>query len=532
MTLLTRPVYTSPTNKQSAGESTPSLAQAQGPQLKPKPVHSQQPPAQTSLVSREQPTTQQINLFQRRFSNDPLSPEAAKAVLQHLRVATDLENVGDLTKLMSGDLNNLTDLHPTGLNQLAKLFNTPKNTQGDVALVFDYDGDGIAAAAIMKQTLEALGHKTTLVANHPYKGGHAPDKEQVAQLQGSAPSAILALDWGTGADFSSFTSANISVGVLDHHSVGKSAPEESDVKLVNPVLKPKNNSETSLCTAGLALLLANKLLKESTLEQEFVQEIQKSNTLLAALGSRSDRVTPSIPNFAIFSAANKLLEEGYRPAFIDALLSVHQSSDGPPKKVSRFQHKPSIETLGDAIMPGLTAVGKTNGSGAESAVRLLTCSNREAMKSDLEDIKAARACVRESGRTALQSARLSAKFQAEKPCILIRGVIPEAKGTVSAVIAREHPSKPCIVCTPERDGLIKANIRIQDGPRQTNLVQILEEVEDVVKMTPEQPFHFEFGGHPRAAGFTISSELLPAFKKAFEQAWREQKMIMGLSARR
>lgn len=128
----------------------------------------------------------------------------------------------------------------------------------------DYDCDGISATAILVKTLTALGATVTPFVPERLTEGYGMSDASVARLLTEVPEVALIVTVDNGINsvkqIAALKEKGISVVVTDHHLPGDSLPAAD--ALVDPKVEaPPEFAE--LCGAGVAFLLANRLVSEA-----------------------------------------------------------------------------------------------------------------------------------------------------------------------------------------------------------------------------------------------------------------------------
>lgn len=150
-----------------------------------------------------------------------------------------------------------------------------------IAVIGDYDGDGIPGAAIVSLTLRALGARGLLPA---VAKGHLVDEPFVRSIAAKKFKVLITVDVGT----SSFRAAQlakqkgIDLIVLDHHVVQHKRP--SVYAYINPLQKGDDYPWPYLSGAGLAWKLS------SALSRDVFKRNRKYFTALAALAAAHDQM--------------------------------------------------------------------------------------------------------------------------------------------------------------------------------------------------------------------------------------------------
>lgn len=168
-------------------------------------------------------------------------------------------------------------LHPT-LNRLANPEDLPGIVEAaDIVLdsvvyrrkivVFgDYDCDGVSATAIVSRALRALGGDVAEFIPDRLTEGYGMSEASIARMLKLNPGVGLVVTVDNGinsvAEVTNLKRRWCSVVVTDHHLPGESLPD------ANAIVDPKVKSDESgnfanLCGAGVAFLLANRVISEA-----------------------------------------------------------------------------------------------------------------------------------------------------------------------------------------------------------------------------------------------------------------------------
>ena len=166
-------------------------------------------------------------------------------------------------------------LHPT-IDRLAKPDDLPGiGKAADVVLdsvlyrrkivVFgDYDCDGVCATAILSQTLKALGGDVSEFIPDRQTEGYGMSEASIARMLRNNPGVGLVVTVDNGINsveqVTNLKRKWCSVVVTDHHLPGDELPDANAI--VDPKVSAPPHLE-NLCGAGVAFLLANKVVSEA-----------------------------------------------------------------------------------------------------------------------------------------------------------------------------------------------------------------------------------------------------------------------------
>jgi len=132
-----------------------------------------------------------------------------------------------------------------------------------VAVVGDYDVDGVTACALLTAVLRSLGAKVVPILPNRLTEGYGFQVLQVDKAHRAGASLIVTVDCGTtsaGAVLAA-VERGIDVIVTDHHVVGNDFP--SQAIQINPLQDDCDYPFRHLCGAGLAFKLAQGVLRRS-----------------------------------------------------------------------------------------------------------------------------------------------------------------------------------------------------------------------------------------------------------------------------
>jgi single-stranded-DNA-specific exonuclease len=413
-------------------------------------------------------------LVQRGFGE----PEAAKKFLRPSR--------HDLHDPMG-----LPDM-PIAVERLARAIRA-----GETVLVHgDYDVDGQCSATIMTRVIRHLGGTAVPMVPHRIRDGYDLSAAGIERAREAGARVILALDCGTTAvgPVAEAKALGIDVIIVDHHLPGPQLPEA--IAIVNPRRPGHAYPFSELCGAGLGWKLGLALAQSMTGSDSFVWHLVD----LAAIATVADLVPLSGENRVIVKLGLRVLRTTRWPGLI-ALIK----ESGLANKTIRAGQV--AFTLG----PRINAVGRVGD--ANDGLTLLLSDDHE-----------------ECARLAAQIERQNAERQAldqrtldEALEELARDYDPARQAGV--VLAREgwHPGVIGIVASRvvERIGrpvfMIALDGEVGKGSGRSigacDLHAALKRCGELLE---------RFGGHRMAAGLSIRTDQLAAFRTAFNDACCDQ----------
>ena len=134
----------------------------------------------------------------------------------------------------------------------------------EIVVFGDYDCDGVSATAILSRTLRALGGKVSEFIPDRLSEGYGMSVDSVARMRKENPGVGLVVTVDNGINsveaVDELKAKGVGVVVTDHHLPGEELPRAD--ALIDPKVSAPKHLE-SLCGAGVAFLLANRLMTEA-----------------------------------------------------------------------------------------------------------------------------------------------------------------------------------------------------------------------------------------------------------------------------
>jgi single-stranded-DNA-specific exonuclease len=381
----------------------------------------------------------------------------------------------------------------------------------------DYDVDGVTSTALLLEVLNQLGWQANFYLPHRMDEGYGLSQDGVENCLKKFPTTLLlAVDCGSTAveSIAWLRERGVDVIVLDHHQVSSPAPAAT--ALVNPQLRKTgvppvsaldHNGDrqdacptfTELCSAGLAFKLAHALVKRGreTGIPGFADFDLRPLLDLVALGTIADIVPLTGENRLLVSAGLERLNTTQRPGLV-AL-----------KKVAQCPNPLGTYEVGFQLAPRLNASGRLET--AEESLRLLLA------RDDTEATPIAQALdTRNRERQKIERGiveevigAVRAKFNPEADFVIVEGQLLWHIGVVGIVASRvlQEFYRPTIIIGGEGTEWRGSGRSIAGF----DLAAALRECTDLL---------LRHGGHAMAAGLSISSSNLDAFRQRLNELAR------------
>ncbi len=361
----------------------------------------------------------------------------------------------------------------------------------------DYDADGICATAILAITLRALGGRVLTFLPTRQLDGYGVSQRAVTQAIRSNVKLLITADCGISAHevLAAAAEAGITTIIVDHHHVPDVLPRASAI--LHPLLPASQYPDRTLTGGGVALKLAHALLRSRQAPHVTYRAahtpamgwevFEKWLLDLAAISTIADCTELVGESRAIVSFGLKALPKTLRIG----LRALYETA--------RLGERPITEdTIRFAIAPRINATGRLRDP--KLSLELLMATEARRAREIAIEIEAINIERQEKTQSAMQEIATSGATQ--DGVSLTFAFQPHWDvGLVSLLASRleREYGRPAAVLT-RHNGELVGSLRSSDG---LDCVTLLERCRPLLK---------RFGGHPRAAGFTLESEHLDAFR--------------------
>jgi len=362
---------------------------------------------------------------------------------------------------------------------------------GELIVVYgDYDVDGVAGAALLSRALTRMGSQVRVHVPDRARDGYGVHAEAVRALAAEGARVIITVDCGISANDQIALAAELGTDVVvtDHHTIPAQLPAAAAV--LNPHHPDCGYPFKDLAGGGVALQLARALLSV-TLPASEVDDQVRGLLPFAALSTVADVVPLLGENRSIVVGGL----DGARRGLVPGLDALCQSA-------GRSQLRLSARDLAFAVIPRLNAASRMGN--ARDALNLLLADDEGAAQPIAAGLEIANDARRARMNELLEVAEEEARSRAADGAIVLDGEYPVGLAGLLAARLADRFDMPCVVI--ER-GEETSRGSVRGG--RVHLVQALEEcATDLV----------QFGGHERAAGFSLHSSSIDAFRRAFVAA--------------
>ena len=360
-----------------------------------------------------------------------------------------------------------------------------------VAVVGDYDVDGVSATALLVAVLRACGIQTHPVLPHRLRDGYGFKPTHVERAQELGCRVIVTVDCGisSGEAVAEAQKVGLDVIVTDHHLPGEALPE--GVRLINPRQDGCSYPFPDLAGVGLALKLSQALADRLGRPIPVLQLLR-----IACLGTIADLVPLVGENRTIASLG------------LDALSKTR--SVGLCALMERAGIKPplSADDVGYRIGPRINAAGRL--ASPDEALELLLSRDPERAEELAGELEKRNRDRQEEERKVVDEARERIAEEAADSSVAVawsegwhRGVVGIAAGR----LARER-SRPTLLFAVDGDSATGSG-RSVPGISLHGFFQRWEERYE------------SFGGHDQAIGMTVPRSELEGLRREWAEAATE-----------
>jgi single-stranded-DNA-specific exonuclease len=339
----------------------------------------------------------------------------------------------------------------------------------------DFDADGIAATAILWESVDLLGGKCLPYIPHREKEGYGLHAEALKSLAKEGAKVVITVDCGIAAVEEGKIAKKLGIDLIitDHHTEQEEAPESYATL----------HSE-KLAGSGVAFMLAKALLEAFAKGSE--EQLFK-NLELATIGTIAD-IVPLIGDNRIIAAngLHKLSASsriGLRALYEEAALA---------KKVGSYE-------VGFIIAPRLNAMGRMEH--ALDSLRLLLTRNKARARELAVKLSETNRRRQEALDSALKHARQVVLAESQLPKVIIVHHASYPSGVIGLVAGKlaEEFYRPAIVIAEKE--------KSKGSARSVNGFDIAAAVASA------EGYLENHGGHPMAAGFSIDQTKILTFKE-------------------
>ena len=381
------------------------------------------------------------------------------------------------------------------MDKAVSIIKEKNSSSAKIRIIGDYDIDGICSIYILYKALERIGADVDYVIPHRITDGYGINENLILQAKEEAIDTIITCDNGIAAidQIAYAKKLGMTMIVTDHHDIPYI--EEDNEKLylsseADAIINPKQVECTYpfklLCGAGVAFKLVQVLYEEYGVPESELSEMIE----FAAMATIGDIVDLKDENRVIVKIGlNKIKKT--KNLGLKALIDLCGID---AENISTYH-------IGFIIGPCLNASGRLDT--AKRALELFLEKDEKKAYELAGDLKA----LNDERKDMTQKELLKGLDIVEKNGLNSDNVLvvylPECHESLAGIIAgriREKYYKPTIVLTGAQDG-------VKGSGRSIDNYNMFEEINKCKELLTK------FGGHPMAAGMSLSEENVENFKK-------------------
>ncbi len=353
----------------------------------------------------------------------------------------------------------------------------------NIAIYGDFDVDGITATAILVRGLSALGGKVIPYIPHRLTEGYGVKTAALENLYRQGISLVITVDCGITAlsQVKKAKKMGLDIIITDHHTPPEVIPPA--IAIVNPKLPDSNYPFSELAGVGVALKLLQALFQGIGKEEQ-LDEL----TDLVALGTVADMVP-------LLGENRYLVKQGLKLINANPRLGVSEMLTQAGRPIGSLD----TEVISWVIAPRLNAAGRLEHA-MTSYELLMTDSPQKAhtLTMWLEEKNAERQRLTDR---VLAKAREQVLAQGISPLLIASASDYPAgiAGLVASKLSGEF-YRPAIV--------IRTGELVSSGSCRS-----IPEFDIILALNQCCHLLSHFGGHPRAAGFTLPTRNLARLRQ-------------------
>ena len=368
-----------------------------------------------------------------------------------------------------------------------------------IRIIGDYDIDGVMSTYILLKGLTGVGANVDHVIPNRMTDGYGINENLIEQASCDQVDTIITCDNGIAA-YSQIQRANelgITVLVTDHHEVPFEDTENGRSEILPPaqaIVNPKQKACTypfkGLCGAGVAMKVMEALYQKLQPETDIVDQMLQY-AAIATIGDVMD-----------------LVEEN-RIIVKEGLKRLHHTQNVGLQELIRVNNLEAEQIspyhIGFVIGPCLNASGRLDT--ALRALKLLCCDDRVEAACLAGDLKQLNESRKEMTAQGVEEAIKQVETTSLQNDTVLVVYLPECHESLAGIIAgriRERYHKPSFVLTKSEEG-------VKGSGRSTESYSMYE------KLCECREYLTKFGGHPMAAGLSLTEENVEPFRKRLNE---------------
>lgn len=360
--------------------------------------------------------------------------------------------------------------------------------QERIVIYGDYDVDGMSGTALLFHALKKLGALISYRIPHRLDDGYGMHKKFIDEFEKINVTLVITVDCGISCatEIAYAAEKKIDVIVSDHHTIPEKMPDA--VAILHPLQKDCPYPFKGLTGSGVAFKLAHALL-QNTQHAGMIESL----TDLASFGTIADLGPLLDENRTIVTRGL----HAFRKTKWIGLEYLKKTA-----QISSDLHPLDTTIVGFKIAPRINAAGRI--AHPYIALQLMLQEDPEKARKIVLELEILNNRRREMTGKACEEAEYQVSRARNTSAIVAKstdwhtGIL----GLIAARLSEKH-QKPAFIFH-DRGTFLTASVR---SPGAHNVMDMLKKV---------APLITTFGGHPQAAGLTVSRENFGKFKETIE----------------
>ncbi|HHX74787.1 MAG TPA: single-stranded-DNA-specific exonuclease RecJ, partial [Firmicutes bacterium] len=357
----------------------------------------------------------------------------------------------------------------------------------------DYDVDGITATALLVLVLKELGPAVEYYIPSRFAEGYGLQGESLQQFAARGGRLAVTVDCGINsfAEMQQAQALGLDLIITDHHTCFPG--ERPALAVLNPKQEHCLYPDKQLAGVGVAFTLLRALFARLGLPAGKLYDYLD----LVALGTIAD-VVPLLGENRIFVKHGlERLAQTARPGLQELI----RLAGLPAQRLTARQ-------VAFILAPRINAAGRLGEAGPAVEMLLAEGAEAEVLAAKLDDLNRRRQQIE---KNILAETQLLAAAEEDAPALVLwqEGWNPGVIGIVAGRLATACRRPVALIALDGGEG--RGSIRTAPG---YDVVAALNECAGLLE---------RYGGHPEAAGFTLSADRLEAFRAAFCRAVAARK---------
>lgn len=408
------------------------------------------------------------------------------------------QNYGDFLKITTG--RTLEDFYNDSeryyvidkMHLVADILKEAAKTKQLVTIVGDYDVDGIGSLAIMSILSSVMQLNYSLIAPKRKTEGYGISQKILERIPEN--SILITVDNGIVAveQISEAKKKGIYTIILDHHEKGEILPD-ADI-IIDPAALGEADCKV-YCGAGLAYKLAESILGENDPRMSLISVIAMLSTIGDSVPLIEDN--RKIVIRGLQNIRNGIMTEGLKQLIEKSGISLDKIDEGK---------------VGFNINPCLNAPARLEDNGAIKSIQLLLCTNPDIAATLADELIAINTKRKDMVSKVMEEVEAENLSENNKYIMIYKPDLEEGiVGIISGKLSEKYGLPSITICETE-DGMLKGSCR--SSAEEINLKSVLDECSDIL---------LKYGGHQKAAAFSMKKENLKGLKEKLSKLFPEKK---------